>query len=81
MNTLLFIILQALTADTELKGVGGGASSGSLKSLGMSIAGLGLLFAGIAVIKKLAKNEPKSMESLVGWIVALAVYIGVWNLL
>lgn len=81
MNTVLFIILQALSADTELKGVNSGASSGSLKSIGMTIAGLGLLLAGIAVVKKLAKNEPKAMDALVGWIVALAVYIGIWNLL
>ena len=81
MRTFLFILLQALTTqETKLRGVTGTETT-DLKTIGMSIAALGLLMAGIAVVKKLSKNEPKAMEGLIAWIVALAVYFIVWSLL
>lgn len=76
------IIFQSLSSSSKLSGGNDLSSlSGNFKEIGMTIAGIGLLCAGIAVVKKLAHNSENGKSTVISWLVALAVYIALWNML
>lgn len=80
-NIIYSIILQALTQAPEMEGVGSASSLvNGYKSIAMSIAALGLVLAGIAVLKKLATRADNAKNAVVGWFVALLVLLSLFSL-
>ena len=78
---LLLVILQKKSS-VSLKG--GSELNGLLldyKEIVLYIIGAAFLIAGLAVVKKLAQGEDDAAKAVVRYIVALAVFLGIWALI
>jgi len=51
------------------------------KQVAVYFIGAGFLFAGIIVVKKLASGEDNASKLLIGYIVALITFLGIWSLI
>lgn len=45
------------------------------------LAGVGFVFYGLSVIKKVVGNHEKMTESIITYIIALLVFLGLWQLI
>lgn len=61
-----------------------GADFGSLYSLfrenGAMLAGVGFVFAGLAVLKKGISNPDRVKDAMITYFVALVIWLVIWNL-
>lgn len=48
---------------------------------GAMLIGVGFVCAGLAVVKKLISNHEKTKEAIITYVVALVVWIVIWQLL
>jgi hypothetical protein len=78
----LIIILQGLSQGADINA---GNPMGELirgfKDIAAPIVGIGFILAGIGVVKRLANHQDDAKKSMIAWIIALIVFIGIWSLL
>jgi len=69
---------------TILLDIQGGSFSGLVdlfKQNGSMIIGVGFALAGLGVLKRIITNHEKTKEAIITWIVALVIFILIWQLL
>lgn len=70
---MFFIIL---LADTNVSGL-----ISLYREIGAMLIGVGFLCAGLAVLKKLINNHERTKEAIITYIVALVVWLVIWQLI
>ena len=51
------------------------------KDVAAGLIGIGFIFAGVGVVKKIINHHDKMKEAIIGYVVALVVFILIWSLL
>ena len=62
----------------------GGSFSGLVemfKQNGAMLIGVGFALAGLGVLKRIVTNHEKTKEAIITWIVALIIFILIWQLI
>lgn len=51
------------------------------REIGVLLIGTGFICAGLAVLKKLVTNHHRTKEAIITYIVALVIWLAIWQLL
>lgn len=70
------ILLVLLQASTDVSGL-----ISLYREVGAMLIGVGFICAGLAVLKKLITNHEKTKEAIITYIVALVIWLLIWQLL
>jgi hypothetical protein len=65
----------------QIQGGGVGDLIALFKSTGGMLVGVGFVCAGCAVVKKLINNHDSAKSAIISYIIALIVFLAIWELI